>query len=123
MTNHAQSYMDLLAWQRGCDLVEAVYVVTRHFPTEETYGLRSQLRRAAVSVPGNIAEGAERWGRAEFAHHLSIAMGSLAEVRTYLELSLRLRYIADDQYTQLVDLTCEVQRLTGGLRKSLRVRS
>lgn len=121
MPEYTQGYMDLIAWQKACDLAELVHVITREFPAEERYGLTSQMRSAATSVPGNIAEGAERWGRNEFAHHLSIALGSLAELRTYIELSRRFHYLTDDQFRELANLTSEVHRLTCGLRKSLKV--
>jgi four helix bundle protein len=79
-----QSYQDLTAWQRAMDLVEAVYRATQSWPREELYGLTNQARRAAVSVPANIAEGKGRFGPAEFLHHLSMATGSLHETETHL---------------------------------------
>lgn len=77
MSGSIQSYQDLTAWQKAMDFAEAVYHVTERWPREELYGLSSQVRRAAVSVPSNIAEGKGRYGAAEYLHHLSIALGSL----------------------------------------------
>ena len=77
-----KSYRELMVWQKAIELVEAVYTATGSFPPQEVYGLTSQLRRAAVSVPSNIAEGQGRRSTAEFAHHLSIAYGSLCEIET-----------------------------------------
>lgn len=82
-----QSYRDLTAWQKGMDLVEQVYRCTRAFPREEVYGLTSQIRRAAVSVPSNIAEGQARHSQKEFHHFLSHARGPLVEVETQVEIA------------------------------------
>ena len=86
-------YTDLVAWQKAMDLVEQIYRITKSFPKEELYGLSSQLRRAAISVPSNIAEGHCRNGRREFVHHLSIALGSLGEMETQIILASRLGYM------------------------------
>jgi len=85
-----KSYKDLIVWQKAMDLVEMVYQVTRSFPKDELYGLTNQLRRAAVSVPSNIAEGQAHNSTAEFRNFLSIAHGSLAEVETQLLIAERL---------------------------------
>jgi four helix bundle protein len=82
-----ESYRDLIAWQKAMDLVTAIYRVTGSFPREELYGLTSQLRRAAVSVPSNIAEGQARFSRKEFHHFLSQARGSLVEIETQLMIA------------------------------------
>ena len=103
------------------DLVLAVYEVTRHFPKEEVFGLAAQLRRAAISVPSNIAEGAARRGSREFVQFLSIALGSLAELETQLELAVRLGYVRPDN--QASSLHQETARLLTGLRRSLDQRS
>lgn len=86
-------YSGLIAWPKGIDLVEAVYKVSREFPKEEIYGLTAQLRRAAASVPSNIAEGQGRKSTREFLHYLSIAHGSLRELETQLLIAARLSYI------------------------------
>jgi four helix bundle protein len=87
-----ENYRDLIAWQKAMDLVEGVYRTTRSWPKEELYGLTNQVRRAAVSVPANVAEGQGRRSSQEFPHHVSIAHGSLREVETHLLISRRLGY-------------------------------
>ncbi len=83
----AQTYVDLIAWQESMDLVTAIYQATKTFPREELYGLIAQLRRAAVSIPSNIAEGQARYSHAEFHHFLRNARGSLAEVETQIRIA------------------------------------
>jgi len=87
------SYKDLIVWQRGMDLVEAVYQITAKLPVSEQWGLISQMRRSAVSVPSNIAEGYGRQATGEYRHHLSIGRGSLLELETQLILCRRLGYM------------------------------
>jgi four helix bundle protein len=110
-------YKDLIAWQKAMDLVEQIYKITRNLPKEELYGLTSQLRRAAVSIPSNIAEGHCRNGRREFIHHLSIALGSLGEVETQVILAQRLCYLDDS--SSILELTSETGRILVGLMNSL----
>jgi four helix bundle protein len=110
-------YNDLIAWQKAMDLVEQIYMITRSFPKEELYGLTSQLRRAAVSIPSNIAEGHCRNGRREFVHHLSIALGSFGEVETQVIVAQRLGYLADSSST--LELASETGRILVGLMHSL----
>ena len=88
--NEVLSYRDLAVWQRGMQLAEDVYRLTALFPPEERFGLTSQLRRATTSIPANIAEGHSRSSTKDFLRHLSIAVGSLAEVTTFIELAERL---------------------------------
>ena len=114
-----RSYRELIAWQQAMDLVEAVYVTTKEFPSEELYGLTSQLRRAGISVPSNIAEGQGRKSTKEFVHHLSIAYGSLCEVETQVLIALRLAYLDEGRADRLLALTGEVGRLINGLANSL----
>ena len=113
-----KQYSDLIAWQKAMDLVEEVYKITRGFPKEELYGLASQLRRAAVSIPSNIAEGQSRGSR-EFVHYLSIAHGSLSELETQILIALRLRYVKDEQVMQFTQMANEVGRLINGLSNSI----
>lgn len=87
-----RTYRDILVWQRAMDLVEAAYKMSDRFPEEERFGLTSQLRRAAVSVPANIAEGYGRTHRGDYLHHLSIARGSLAELETHVAIAVRLGF-------------------------------
>ncbi len=88
----AKSYRYLEVWQKSMDLVEAVYRLTVEFPKAEKYGLASQMQRAAVSVPANIAEGYGRTHRGDYTHHLSIARGSFAELETLVTIAVRVRY-------------------------------
>jgi four helix bundle protein len=115
-------HRNLLAWQKGMDLALDVYQATREFPREEIYGLTSQLRRAAVSVPSNIAEGAADRTTQQFYNFLSNAIGSLNEIDTQLDLSLRLGYLPEAECNRLYKLVGDCLALTYGLRKSLRVR-
>jgi four helix bundle protein len=112
-------YKDLLVWQKAMALVTRVYVVTRSFPREEMYGLTSQIRRAAVSIPSNIAEGQARTTRGEFRHFLGIAKGSLAELDTQLIVAENLGYLAEP--APLFDQLTEVGRMLSGLFSSLSV--
>ncbi len=114
------SYRDLLLWQKAMDLAEAVYHATRAWPREELYGLTNQVRRAAASIPANVAEGQGRTGTKEFLHHLSIAKGSLHEVETHLLLAQRLGYGNAAAYEGLLCQSAEVSRMRLGLIKKLR---
>jgi four helix bundle protein len=100
-------------------LVVAVYQASKNFPRDEIYGLTSQLRRAAVSVPANIAEGQGRRSKAEFCQFLGNARGSLLEVDTHLEIALRLEYLSQTVYDQLRERIDEVGRILNGLLRSL----
>ncbi len=102
------------------DVVELLYRRTRSFPKEELYGLTAQMRRAAVSIPSNIAEGQARRTTRDFMHFLSIARGSLKELETQIIISHRLGYMNATQQSELVDVTEEVSRLISGLNKSLK---
>lgn len=102
------------------DLVEAVYTVSRTWPRGEQYGLTGQARRAAVSIPSNLAEGHGRSGRKEFAHHVSIAFGSLCELETQLLIAHRLGYISNNQLDPIMERIAEVRRIILGLLRSLR---
>jgi four helix bundle protein len=113
----ARNHRDLRAWQDAVLLVEAVYRDTATFPKEELFGLTSQMRRAAVSVPANIAEGAARATPKELAHFLAIARGSLSELDTLIEISVRLGYI--DKDSVLPTQTNDVSGLVTKLRRSI----
>ena len=112
-------HRNLVAWQKGMDLVMEVYKLTQNFPERELYGLSSQLRRAALSVPSNIAEGAADRTHAHFSHYLSTALGSLNEIDTQLEISFRLGYIPENEYQHISTLLDECLAITYGLRKSI----
>lgn len=115
----AKRYRDLLAWQKAMDLVASVYEVSSKFPKAEIYGLTSQVRRAAVSVPSNIAEGYCRSGRREFAHALSISLGSLGEVETQLLVAERLGYLTAQVNEDLMEFSAETGRIIVGLMNSM----
>jgi four helix bundle protein len=108
-----------MAWQKSMDFVVEVYRTTGKFPAEELYGLTAQLRRAAVSAPSNIAEGAANRTRQQFSNYLSNAIGSLNEADTQLELALRLGYVTRGDYNRLTRQLDERIALSYGLRKSL----
>src|SRR5436305_8480694 len=116
------SFRDLVAWQRAMDLAEQVYSATRAFPRDEAFGLTTQLRRAAVSVASNIAEGQGRLTKGEFCHFLGQARGSLLEVETQLSISLDLQLLKKDEFHDLQHKSYEVRRLLSGLIESMRVR-
>lgn len=104
------------------DLVIAIYKETNSFPKEEVFGLTSQLRRAAISVPSNIAEGAADRTIQQFSNFLSNALGSLNEIDTQLEIAYRLGYLKQKAYKKLYDIVDECIALTYGLRKSIRTK-
>ena len=114
-----QGYRELVAWRRAVDLVERVYRVSADWPPTEIYGLTNQARRAAVSVPFNIAEGQGRTSQKEFAHHLSIAFGSLCEVETHLLIANRLGFIDLPTFDELIEQTTGVAKPLHGLIRSL----
>ena len=112
-------YRDLIAWQKAMDFVELLYRATASFPREELYGLTAQMRRAAVSIPSNIAEGQGRDTSADFVRFLSIARGSVKEVETQVIIASRLGYIGPREEGELSNLTDELSRLITGLKASL----
>jgi four helix bundle protein len=114
-----KSFRDLIAWQKAMDLVETVYRASAAFPREEIYGLRSQIRQSAVSVPSNIAEGQGRKSTKEFLHFLSIAYGSLCEAQTQAILADRLGFLDEQYKSDLFNQSDEVGRLINGLADSL----
>lgn len=116
-----RSFRDLEIWKRGVDLVEEVYAVTKTFPKEEIYGLASQMRRSAVSVPSNIAEGFTRFHNKEYKHFLYVSLGSGAELTTQIIISARLKYIEDSKADALVHNIEEISKMTMGLIKKLNV--
>ncbi|HXT62536.1 MAG TPA: four helix bundle protein [Pyrinomonadaceae bacterium] len=114
-----KNYQELIAWQRAMDLVELVYKASRQFPREEIYALTGQIRRAAVSIPSNIAEGQGRTTTSDFLRHLSIAYGSLCEVETQILIAGRLNYLTAAQVGAVMNGAAEVGRLLNGLMNSL----
>jgi four helix bundle protein len=114
-----KSYRDLEVWQKSMDLVMICYQMTKEFPKNEIYGLASQLQRAAVSIPANIAEGRHRQHSKEFLQHLSIAYGSLAELETHIQIAERLDYINKSKSEKILGKTAEIGRMLNGLKKSI----
>jgi four helix bundle protein len=110
-------YKDLLVWQKAIALVTQVYVETKGFPREETYGLTSQIRRSAISIPSNIAEGQARLTPGEFRHFLGIARGSLAELETQLIVAQKLGLLTET--ASLLSQTAEVGRMLSGLMNTI----
>lgn len=117
---NVKSYKDLIVWQKAMVLVKDLYVITKKYPKEEIYGLTSQLRRSAVSVACNIAEGQARNSTGEFKQFLGISKGSLAELETLLLLSKDLNMISAMELEEIIKLTDEVGKLLNGLLNSLK---
>ena len=117
-----RSYRDLVVWQKSMSLVAAVYRCTQVFPKAEIYGLTAQLRRAAVSIPSNIAEGQGRLSTGEFKQFLGHARGSLLEVETQISIAEELGYLDPDRSIELLNRSAEVGRVLNGLITSLPIR-
>ncbi len=115
----SDSYRDLIAWQKAMVLAREVYRITADWPAEERFGLTSQARRAAVSVPSNIAEGSGRSGSREFRHGLSLAHGSLCELETQIALGVSLGFSDPEQGNLLQEQATEVGRIIRGLIRKL----
>src|SRR5437763_1272880 len=113
-----QNYRELRVWQAAMDFVQMVYELTATFPSQERYGLTSQLQRAAVSVPANIAEGYGRLHRGDYVHHLSIARGSLCEAETHLILAVRLKLSSRETVEPIWLLAQDVGKMLWGLMES-----
>src|SRR3972149_745260 len=118
-----RSYKDLAVWRKSMDLASAAYELVAKLPSHEQFGLCSQIRRAAASLPANIAEGHARDSTKEFLHHLSFARGSLAELETFLALTVELGYRNVAQIVPLLDRCEEIGRMLRGLQKSLKERT
>jgi len=112
-------YSELVVWQKAMDLVTEIYKITATFPGDERFGLSSQVRRAAVSVPSNIAEGHGRKSTASYLNFLSIACGSLMELETQIQIAARLDFIQEDKAIALLVQTDEIGKMLNGLKRSL----
>jgi four helix bundle protein len=112
-------YKDLLVWRKGIELVKEIYKLTKPFPADERFGLVSQMRRAAVSIPSNIGEGQARRTTGEFIQFLSHAEGSLAELDTQVVLAVELGYSNTGQVASATELVSELKRMLNGLRRKL----
>jgi len=115
----AQHYKDLIVWQKAMDLVNAIYDATDAFPKRETYSLTDQIRRAAVSIPSNIAEGQAHYTDREFRHFLRRSRGSVAELETQVMIARQRNYLSESQASELLKRTDEVSRILSGLINSL----
>jgi len=111
------NHKELIVWQKAMDLVIGIYAVTATFPNEERFGLSSQARRAAVSIPSNIAEGHGRKSTGAYLNHLSIAYGSLMELE--IQIALRLNFVSTNEISTLLSQTNEIGRMLNGLKHSL----
>jgi four helix bundle protein len=116
------SYQDLKVWQLSMDLAEQIYCLSESFPKHEVYQLSSQMQRAAVSIPSNIAEGHARESTKEFLRYLSIALGSLAELETQVILAQRRAYIKKEELLSTLSKTNETGKMLRGLQKSLKAK-
>ncbi|UCE99250.1 MAG: four helix bundle protein [Planctomycetota bacterium] len=114
-----KSFKDLKIWNKGIKLIEDVYKVSKSFPKEETYGLRSQLRRSAVSIPSNIAEGFARFRNKEYRKFLYISLGSCAELTTQIIIASRLKYIEKTKADTILSGIDEISKMTTNLIKKL----
>lgn len=119
MNPKVKDYRDLLIWQKGMALAKLIYELTTNFPKEEKYGLVSQMRRAAISIPSNIAEGQAHHGTGEFLHFLSHAEGSTAELDTQILLCVGLNLCQEYQITNIQDMIRELRKMFLSLRRKL----
>ena len=117
--NIVRTHRDLDVWKKSIDLVTLIYKYTAEYPKDEVYGLTSQIRRCAVSIPSNIAEGSARTTKKDFSHFLAIALGSVAELETQLIISRNLNYLSEAVLDELISELISIRRMTLGLRKSI----
>ncbi|MFA4937364.1 MAG: four helix bundle protein [Patescibacteria group bacterium] len=118
--DNQKSYRRLIVWQKADELAFQIYLIAKNFPKEEMFGLISQMRRAAFSVPANIVEGYARSSKKEKIQFYTIARGSLTELEYFIDFSLRLKYLSDEQHLKLVNLRNEVGRLLNGFINSIK---
>lgn len=119
MTETVRSYRELKVWKKGIELIKMIYVLTQSFPRSEVYGLGSQMQRAAVSIPSNIAEGQGRQHTGEFRQFLYIAIGSAAELDTQLVVAVELQYLDAKNAQPIFDLILEIRKMIYGLISKL----
>jgi len=117
-----KTYRDLIIWQKSLALVTEIYKITKLFPKDETYGLTAQMRRCAVSIPSNIAEGYGRNSSSDYVRFLRIAMGSLYELQTQLEISLDLKYLKTDDFKKFYESSREVERMISSMIRKISLR-
>jgi four helix bundle protein len=115
-----KTYKDLIVWQKAMGLVTGIYEVTKVFSEEEKYGLTSQIRRSAVSVPSKLAEGYGRNSTDDYKRFLQISISSLYEMQTQLEIAYNLKYLAEDTFQKLYDLAREIERMLSSLIRKVK---
>jgi len=115
-----QTYRDLIVWQKSMSLVLKLYTETKAWPKEEVYGLTSQIRRSAISIPSNIAEGYGRNSTGDYVRFLQIASGSLYEFQTQLEISFQLGYLNEEKYVEVNSLSIEIEKMLSSLISKLK---
>lgn len=115
-----RTHKDLIVYRKSIDFVTLVYQITKQFPKEELYSLANQMRRAAISIPSNISEGAARNHNKEFIQFLYIALGSASEIETQILISYNLKYISEDDFKVMENLIIEIRKLINGLIKSIK---
>ena len=118
-----ETHRDLNVWKVAVDFVTTIYKTTGSFPPSELFGLTNQMRRAAVSIPSNIAEGAGRKSPQEFCQFLSFALGSIAELETQLIISGNLKYISQNHQDELLKTLLEIRKMTLGLKKAIELKN
>jgi len=114
-----QSYKDLVVWQKAFLLVEAIYAGTKHFPKEEAFGLTAQMRRSAISIPSNIAEGSNRGTRKDYCQFLRISLGSCSELETQIMIAEKLKYMDSLKSAKLLQLLNEIMKILNTIIKKL----
>lgn len=114
------SYKELIVWEKSMKIVESIYKLTEALPKAETYGLTSQIRRSAVSIPSNIAEGSMRGTRKDYRSFLVIARGSAAELRTQIEITFRLKYLNQDLYSKIDDEIEQIIKILNTMTRKLK---
>jgi len=119
MNKKIGSYQELIVWQKSRQLVTQIYTVTKSFPEVEKFGLTNQLRRAAVSIPSNIAEGYRRSTKTDYRHFLVMAYGSTAEIETQLILAMDLNFLDDSEFKSLTNLATEISKMLKSLISKL----
>jgi len=119
MEEKIKSFKDLRIWQKGIEIVSDIYILTKNFPKEELFSLTSQLRRSAISISSNIAEGFKRFHNKEYKQFLFITLGSCAEVETQIIIAKELKYINENEETKLVEKLDHICRMTSSLIKKL----
>ena len=119
MVDKIKTHKDLDVWKKAISFVSDIYKITESFPDSELFGLTNQIRRASVSIPSNIAEGAARTSLKEFNQFLSIALGSIAEIETQLMIAMNLQFISTEKHKELTVKIDDIRKMLIGLKKSL----